>query len=110
MNNHVEGWHKKLNAAAGKTHPNVFELVELFKVEQAVTEVTLQQLAAGEATRRRERIYRVKDCAIKRVQEKFEAGTYSIDEYSDKISKWMGFLGWVATTCKYRWWVAVSYM
>ena len=24
-NNHVEGWHKKLNVAAGKTHPNVFE-------------------------------------------------------------------------------------
>ena len=44
-NNHVEGWHKKLNVAAGKTHPNVFEIVEVFQQEQAMTEVTLQQLA-----------------------------------------------------------------
>ena len=33
-NNHVESWHKKLNAAAGKTHPNVFELVEFFKLSR----------------------------------------------------------------------------
>ena len=91
-NNHVEGWHNKLNSAAGKAHPNVFELVELFRNEQAMTEVTLQQLAAGGATRKRERCYRIKDRAIKRVQQKFEAGTYSIDEYIDQISKWMGFL------------------
>ena len=30
-NNHVEGWHNKINRAAGKAHPNIFELVELFK-------------------------------------------------------------------------------
>ena len=59
----------------GKTHPNVFELYELFQVEQAMMEVTLQQLAAGGATCRRQQIYHVKDRAIKRVQ-KFEAGTY----------------------------------
>ena len=29
-NNHVEGWHNKINRAAGKAHPNIFELVELF--------------------------------------------------------------------------------
>ena len=32
-NNHVEGWHNKINRAAGKAHPNIFELVELFKTE-----------------------------------------------------------------------------
>ena len=40
-NNHVEGWHNKINRAAGKAHPNIFELVELFKTEQANTEVCL---------------------------------------------------------------------
>ena len=34
-NNHVEGWHKKLNVAAGKTQPNVFETIEVFQAEQA---------------------------------------------------------------------------
>ena len=50
-NNHVEGWHNKINCAAGKAHPNIFELVELFKTEQANTEVCLAQLAAGGAVR-----------------------------------------------------------
>ena len=27
----MEGWHNKINRAAGKAHPNIFELVELFK-------------------------------------------------------------------------------
>ena len=49
-NNHVEGWHNEINRAAGKAHPNIFELLEeLFKTEQANTEVCLAQLAAGGA-------------------------------------------------------------
>ena len=43
----IEGWHNKVNCMIGKGHPYVFELVEVFKMEQASTEVTLHQLAAG---------------------------------------------------------------
>ena len=46
-NNHVEGWHKKLNVAAGRTHPNVFEVVEVFQQEQAMTEVTPEVPSLG---------------------------------------------------------------
>ena len=46
-NNHIEGWHSKLKKVVGKAHPNVFEIVEVFKREQAVTEVTLSQLSTG---------------------------------------------------------------
>ena len=46
-NNHVEGWHNKLKHVARKAHPNVFELVEIMKQEQADTEVSIAQLAAG---------------------------------------------------------------
>ena len=46
----MEGWHK-INRVAGKAHPNIFALVELFKTEQANTEVSLAQLAAGGAVR-----------------------------------------------------------
>lgn len=91
-NNHVEGWHKKLNTVAGKTHPNVFEIVKVFQQEQAMTEVALQQLAVGGAIRRRNKFYRVKDTSIKRVKDKFVAGTYTLDEYIEQVSKWMGFL------------------
>ena len=39
-NNHIEGQHK-MNKIGGKGHPNIYEVVELFKTEQAATEVTL---------------------------------------------------------------------
>ena len=44
-NNHIEGWHSKLKKAVGKAHPNVYEIVEIFKREQGVTEITISQLA-----------------------------------------------------------------
>ena len=34
-------WHNKINRLAGKSHPNIYENVELFKTEQAATEVSL---------------------------------------------------------------------
>ena len=34
-NNYLEGWHNKLKRIARKAHPNVFELVEIFKQEQS---------------------------------------------------------------------------
>ena len=41
LNNHVEGWNNRL---AGKSYPNIYKLVDLFKPEQAATEVTLRKL------------------------------------------------------------------
>ena len=32
-NNHVEGWHSRLKKVVGKVHPNIFEIVEVFKKE-----------------------------------------------------------------------------
>ena len=52
-NNHVEGWHSRLKVV-GKAHPNIFEIVEVFK-EQASTEVSLAQLSAGAAPPRHRR-------------------------------------------------------
>ena len=58
-NKHVEGWHSKINCVAGKPHPNIFEVFELFKGEQSITEINMQQLASGGATSTR-RKYRLK--------------------------------------------------
>ena len=38
-NNNAEGWHSKMKKLAGKSHPNIYEIVTLFKSEQAATEV-----------------------------------------------------------------------
>ena len=50
-NNNLEGWHSKVKKIAGKNHLKIFEIVELFRKEQASTEVKLRQLMAG-GTRR----------------------------------------------------------
>ena len=44
-NNHVEGWHSRLNKIVGKAIPNMFELVDMTKKEQATTEVDVTQWA-----------------------------------------------------------------
>ena len=78
----------QINCVAGKSHPNIFEVVELFKGEQATTEINLQQLASGEETSTRRRKYCLKE---KRIVTIIDSGDYSLSEYINSLSKWMGF-------------------
>lgn len=89
-NNHIEGWHNKVNRIIGKAHPNVFELVELFKMEQASTEVTLRQLAAGGLLPNPRKKYTIKERRILTIQEKFRNNDYNLDEYISALSCWVG--------------------
>ena len=57
-----------------------------------MTEVTLQQLAAGGATRRRECFLPCKGLSSKKVEGVVQAGIYTLDQYLEQVSKWMGFL------------------
>ena len=34
-NNHMEGWHSRLKKVVGKPHPNIYELVDVIKREEA---------------------------------------------------------------------------
>ena len=43
-NNHLKGWHNRLKRVSRKAHPNLFEVVEILKKEQAATEVGIEQL------------------------------------------------------------------
>ena len=70
-NNHVEGWHNKLKRIARKAHPNVYELVEIFKKEQADTEVTLAQLATGAQPPRRAKKTLIKDRRLEELKSRF---------------------------------------
>ena len=46
-NNHLEGWNSKFNSLISRPHPNIYQLVDVIKEEQAVTELTTVQLEAG---------------------------------------------------------------
>ena len=83
-NNHVEGWHNKLKRIARKAHPNVYELVEIFKKEQADTEVTLAQLATGAQPPRRAKKTLIKDRRLEELKSRF--ATLSLAEYVRSIS------------------------
>ena len=81
-NNHVEGWHNKINRLAGKSHPKFYELVGLFKTEQAATEVTLRQLKqveAGGVLAPTRKAYRTKEKRLKTIQQKFTNDKYSLE-------------------------------
>ena len=47
-NNHAEGYHTRLMRKAGKIHPNIFEVVELFSQEEAASVISILQLQSGQ--------------------------------------------------------------
>ena len=61
---------------AGKALPNIYEVVSLFKSEQAATEVTLMQVVAGGVPVKKRRNYRNHKRRLMTIKEKYEAGDY----------------------------------
>ena len=47
-NNNVEGWHRHMQANVGAHHANIFQFMKILKREQALTELTLVRINAGE--------------------------------------------------------------
>ena len=75
-----------------KSHPNTYELVDLFKTEQGATEVTLRQLEAGGVLPPTRKVYRTKEKRLKIIKQKFTNGEYSLEEYVTALSYWVGFM------------------
>ena len=85
-NNHVEGWHSCLNKIVGKAHPNIFELVDTFKKEQATTEIDVTQRAVGAAPPRRGRQAVDRDRKIKELKERFQQNRSTLEDFIEGIS------------------------
>ena len=66
--------------------PNVFEIVEVFKKEQASTEVSLAQLAAGAAPPRRRRRVLRRDRMVAQLQQRFTSNSISLEDYLSGVS------------------------
>ena len=76
---------------AGKAHPNIYIVASLFKSDQAATEVTLMQVAAGELPVRKSRNYRNHERRLVTTKEKYEAGDFTLSELVKGYSHWMSF-------------------
>ena len=79
-----EGWHNKVKKVTGKSHLNIFEKVEVFKLQ---LKVSLRQLMAGGALRSvLLHKQRTKD---KELKKKFDNGDHTLAKC---LSFWEGFL------------------
>ena len=85
-NNHIEGWHSKLKKVVGKAHPNVFEIVRSFKMEQAAVEVAIAQLQAGARPPARSRAAVEKDKRIAELKRKFANNELNMDAFLTGLS------------------------
>ena len=83
--------HYAQKTLAGKAHLNSFEMVELFKTEQSHMEASILQLAAGGTLRSKGVSRKRKEERIKKIEDKSDAGDYTLIEYLGAISRWVGF-------------------
>ena len=65
QNNHLEGWHRKFNAVISQPHSNIYQLVDVIKGEQALTDLATVQLDAESQPPRRRRKYIAVDQCLK---------------------------------------------
>ena len=65
--------------------------VDLFRTEQAATEVALKQLEAGRLFAPTRKVYRTKEKRLKTIQQKFTNDKSSLEEYLTALSYWVGF-------------------
>ena len=88
-NNRLEGSHNRLKRIVKKPHPNIYELSDVSKREQAATEVTYQQLDTG-ANPPPWKKYRQLDQRVQRIKDGMSAGQISISKYLDAIGYLIG--------------------
>ena len=84
-NNHVEGWHSRMNKVVGKPHPNIYELVDVIKREEATTRMKLQLYETGAALPPRRRRYEEKEKRLQALFERFNAGATTLDDYLEAV-------------------------
>ncbi|KRX56190.1 hypothetical protein T09_15766, partial [Trichinella sp. T9] len=91
-NNHLEGWHNRLNRKAGKSHNGLYELLQLLISEQGVMDTLIQQVLSGNATvgdlRRVNKVYAQKQRQVARYTGEYtndKAAVLEVDLNPDTI-------------------------
>ena len=90
-NNQLEGWHNSFQQTVGKAHPNIYELVEALKSEQASTSLTMRSATQGAQPPTMRKKYRERNQSILQLKAEFEAGDRTLDEYFSAIRRHVGY-------------------
>ena len=77
------GQDTRLKKVVGQAHPNIFEVFEVMRKEQASSEMKLEQLELGGRAPPRRCIE--KDNRISALFQRFKDGQYSLSNYLDAI-------------------------
>ncbi|XP_064466973.1 uncharacterized protein LOC135378057 [Ornithodoros turicata] len=67
-NNHLEAWHRKINARVNKAHPNIYSFVDLIKKDEALNSIHLLQLSHEGSLRARDRKWVHKDRKLEQLE------------------------------------------
>ncbi|KAH9382823.1 hypothetical protein HPB48_023385 [Haemaphysalis longicornis] len=89
-NNHMESWHRKINAVSGRAHPNIYSFIDLIKKDEAPTRVSLQQLANGGAVRARGHKCINKYRQLAELESQFAVGLISAYDFLNKAKRFSG--------------------
>ncbi|KRX55557.1 hypothetical protein T09_7502 [Trichinella sp. T9] len=88
-NNHLEGWHNRLNRKAGKSHNGFYELLELLIAEQGVMDTLIQQVLSGNVTvgdlRRVNKVYAQKQRQVAQYTGEYTNGRRTLEQFLEAL-------------------------
>ncbi|KRY61381.1 hypothetical protein T03_8203 [Trichinella britovi] len=88
-NNHLEGWHNRLNRKAGKSHNGFYELLELLIAEQGVMDTLIQQVLSGSVTvgvlRRVNKVYAQKQRQVAQYTGEYTNGRRTLEQFLEAL-------------------------
>ncbi|KRX23479.1 hypothetical protein T07_4504 [Trichinella nelsoni] len=88
-NNHLEGWHNRLNRKADKSHNGLYELLQLLIAEQGVMDTLIQQVLSGNATvgdlRRANRVYAQKQRRVAQYTAECTNGRRTLEQFLEAL-------------------------
>ena len=71
---------------ARKAHPNLYEFIEVIQKEQAIAEVTIEQLSgAGRVRAKKSKVVRHEE-TIKKLMEEFTGGIRTLESFLSSLS------------------------
>ena len=75
----------KAEKVVGKSHPNIYEIIDVFKREEASTKMKMQMLEAGTQQAPRRRRVRQKERQIQNLFAQFNSGAMSLNDYLEAM-------------------------
>ena len=84
-NNHVEGWHRRIQSSVGESHPTLWKFLSILKDEQRINRIEMAKLTTGEPAAPQRNKYKKTNEKLFKISRNYQE--YSILEYMKKISQ-----------------------